>query len=112
MYLDVIPRFERGHGVRVDIQRADFQSFEARLQSAIVADTDVADLAEMPEATLGFFTRGPENDSASWIWRSEFRRRGSITPSSRRAIRHGWCVAASKRCLTTCTRRCSPIGRT
>lgn len=41
---------------------ADFQSFEARLQSAIVADTDVPDLAEIPEGTLGFFTRGPEQD--------------------------------------------------
>ncbi|HTV19834.1 MAG TPA: extracellular solute-binding protein, partial [Polyangiaceae bacterium] len=62
MYLEVIPRFEREHGVRVEIQRADFQSFEARLQSAIVANTDVPDLAELPEATLGFFTRGPEAD--------------------------------------------------
>jgi arabinosaccharide transport system substrate-binding protein len=62
MYRKVIPRFEREHGVQVEVQRADFQSFEARLQSAIVADTDVPDLAEMPEATLGFFTRGPEED--------------------------------------------------
>jgi arabinosaccharide transport system substrate-binding protein len=62
MYRKVIPRFEREHGVQVEIQRADYRSFEARLQSAIVANTDVPDLAELPEATLGFFTRGPEED--------------------------------------------------
>jgi arabinosaccharide transport system substrate-binding protein len=62
MYRAALPRFEKEHGVKVEVQQIDFRSFEARLQSAIVANTDVPDLAEMPEATLGFFTRGPEKD--------------------------------------------------
>jgi arabinosaccharide transport system substrate-binding protein len=62
MYRAAIPRFEKAHGVKVEVQQGDFRSFETRLQSAIVANTDVPDLAELPEATLGFFTRGPEKD--------------------------------------------------
>jgi arabinosaccharide transport system substrate-binding protein len=62
MYRAALPRFEKEHGVKVVVQHGDFRSFETRLQSAIVANTDVPDLAELPEATLGFFTRGPESD--------------------------------------------------
>jgi arabinosaccharide transport system substrate-binding protein len=61
-YLEVLPQFEKKHNVKVNLQRVDNQSLEARLQSAIVTNTDVPDLAEISEGTLGFFTRGPESD--------------------------------------------------
>jgi arabinosaccharide transport system substrate-binding protein len=61
-YLDALPRFEQEHHVKVNVQRIDYQSLEARMQSAIVANTDVPDLTEISEGTLGFFTRGPESD--------------------------------------------------
>lgn len=61
-YRNALPEFEKKHGVNVLIQQVDFQSLEARLQSAIVANTDVPDLVEISEGTLGFFTRGPERD--------------------------------------------------
>lgn len=61
-YLAALPEFEREHGVKVDVQRFDHQSLEARLQAAIVANTDVPDLTEISDGTLGFFTRGPVED--------------------------------------------------
>jgi arabinosaccharide transport system substrate-binding protein len=61
-YKDALPKFEQQHGVTVEVQQVDFQSLESRLQSAIVANTEVPDLAEISEGTLGFFTRGPEKD--------------------------------------------------
>jgi arabinosaccharide transport system substrate-binding protein len=61
-YVAALPKFEREHGVKVNVQRIDYQSLEARMQSAIVANTDVPDLTEISEGTLGFFTRGPESD--------------------------------------------------
>jgi arabinosaccharide transport system substrate-binding protein len=61
-YRDALPEFEKKYGVNVEIQQVDFQSLEARLQSAIVANTEVPDLVEISEGTLGFFTRGPERD--------------------------------------------------
>ncbi len=61
-YLAAIPKFEQEQGVTVEVQQVDFQSLEARLQSAIVANTEVPDLSEISEGTLGFFTRGPEED--------------------------------------------------
>jgi arabinosaccharide transport system substrate-binding protein len=61
-YVAALPRFEKEHGVKVDVQRIDFQSLEARLQSAIVSNTEIPDLTEISEGTLGFFTRGPVKD--------------------------------------------------
>src|SRR4051812_49063829 len=61
-YTEVLPKFEREHHVKVNLQRVDNQSLEARLQSAIVSNTDGPDLTEISEGTLGFFTRGPESD--------------------------------------------------
>jgi arabinosaccharide transport system substrate-binding protein len=61
-YTAVMPEFERKYNVKVDLQRVDHQSLEARMQSAIVANTDVPDLTEISEGTLGFFTRGPASD--------------------------------------------------
>jgi arabinosaccharide transport system substrate-binding protein len=62
MYRDAVPKFEQEHGVTVEVQQVDWQSLEARLQAAIVANTEVPDLAEISEGTLGFFTRGPAED--------------------------------------------------
>lgn len=61
-YVAAMPKFEQKHGVSVEVQQIDFQSLEARLQSAIVANTEVPDLVEISEGTLGFFTRGPKQD--------------------------------------------------
>jgi arabinosaccharide transport system substrate-binding protein len=61
-YLKAIPKFEQEHGVKVGVQLIDYQALEARLQSAIVSGTDVPDITEISEGTLGFFTRGPESD--------------------------------------------------
>ena len=61
-YVAALPKFEKQHGIKVDVQRIDFQSLEARLQSAIVSNTEIPDLTEISEGTLGFFTRGPIKD--------------------------------------------------
>jgi arabinosaccharide transport system substrate-binding protein len=61
-YRKAIPRFERDHGVKVQLQFANWASLQARLQNAILAGTEVPDLAEVLEGALGFFTRGPVED--------------------------------------------------
>lgn len=61
-YLDALPAFEAKHGVTVEVQEIAFQSLEARLQAAIVSNTEVPDLVEISSGTLGFFTRGPRED--------------------------------------------------
>lgn len=61
-YRKAIPRFEREHGVKVQLQFANWASLQARLQNAILAGTEVPDLAEVFEGSLGFFTRGPVED--------------------------------------------------
>jgi arabinosaccharide transport system substrate-binding protein len=61
-YRKAIPRFEREHGVKVQLQFANWASLQARLQNAILAGTEVPDLAEVFEGSLGFFTRGPMED--------------------------------------------------
>jgi arabinosaccharide transport system substrate-binding protein len=61
-YRKAIPRFEREHGVKVQLQFTNWASLQARLQNAILAGTEVPDLAEVFEGSLGFFTRGPVAD--------------------------------------------------
>lgn len=61
-YRRLIPRFERARGVKVQVQRANWASLQSRLQSAILADTEVPDLVEVFAGSLGFFTRGPTKD--------------------------------------------------
>jgi arabinosaccharide transport system substrate-binding protein len=61
-YRKAIPRFEREHGVKVQLQFANWASLQARLQNAILAGTEVPDLAEVFAGSLGFFTRGPVED--------------------------------------------------
>jgi arabinosaccharide transport system substrate-binding protein len=62
-YEAAIPEFERKDGVNVQIQLADWLPLQTRLQNALLARTDVPDLAEvMSDGSLGFFTRGPTED--------------------------------------------------
>lgn len=61
-YEKAIPEFEKLHGVRVQVQLAHWASLQTRLQNAMLANTDVPDMVEMVEGSLGFFTRGPKQD--------------------------------------------------
>jgi arabinosaccharide transport system substrate-binding protein len=61
-YRKALPEFEKKHGVKVDVQLAHWGSLQTRLQNAMLADTDVPDLVEMLEGSLGFFARGPKED--------------------------------------------------
>jgi arabinosaccharide transport system substrate-binding protein len=61
-YRRAIPRFEREHGVKVQLQQVNWASLQARLQNSILAGTEVPDIAELFEGSLGFFTRGPVED--------------------------------------------------
>jgi arabinosaccharide transport system substrate-binding protein len=61
-YRKAIPRFEREHGVKVQLQKVNWASLQARLQNSILAGTEVPDLAELFEGSMGYFTRGPVDD--------------------------------------------------
>jgi len=61
-YQDMIPAFERKHGVRVSIQLVHSRALQTRLQNAILAGTPVPDLVEIGAGDISFFTRGPLSD--------------------------------------------------
>lgn len=61
-YNKAIPRFEKEHNLRVELQFADWASLQRRLQNAMLAGVEVPDVVEMMESSLGFFTRGPKKD--------------------------------------------------
>jgi len=61
-YRKAIPRFEREHGVKVQLQLINWASLQARLQNAMLAGTETPDLAELFEGAMGYFTRGPVED--------------------------------------------------
>jgi ABC-type glycerol-3-phosphate transport system substrate-binding protein len=61
-YRKAIPRFEREHGVKVQVQLVNWASLQSRLQNSILAGTEVPDLAELFEGSIGYFTRGPIED--------------------------------------------------
>jgi len=61
-YRRAIPRFEREHGVKVQLQLTNWASLQSRLQNAVLAGTEVPDLAELFEGSIGYFTRGPVAD--------------------------------------------------
>jgi len=61
-YQKAIPEFERQRGIHVRLQFANATSLQSRLQNAMLADTEVPDMAELVENSLGFFTRGPRKD--------------------------------------------------
>ena len=52
-YRRAIPRFEREHGVKVQLQQMHWASLQARLQNAMLAGTEVPDLAELFEGSMG-----------------------------------------------------------
>lgn len=61
-YQAVIGEFEKRHDVRVGFELVNWSSLQTRLQNAMLAGTDVPDIVEIGEGTLGFFTRGPLED--------------------------------------------------
>jgi arabinosaccharide transport system substrate-binding protein len=61
-YQDIVPRFERKHGVKVMIQLVHQRALQTRLQNALLAGTPVPDLVELLGGDISFFTRGPLKD--------------------------------------------------
>lgn len=61
-YKRVLPEFERKHGIEISLQLVDMRALETRLQNAMLAGTDVPDLVELNDGSMGFFTRGPLKD--------------------------------------------------
>jgi arabinosaccharide transport system substrate-binding protein len=61
-YQKAIPEFERRHGVKVELQFANATALQSRLQNAMLAGTEVPDMAELVENSLSFFARGPRKD--------------------------------------------------
>jgi arabinosaccharide transport system substrate-binding protein len=61
-YQDILPAFERKHGVKVSIQLVHQRALQTRLQNALLAGTPVPDLVELLAGDIAFFTRGPLAD--------------------------------------------------
>lgn len=61
-YQKPIREFERSRGVSVRLQFANATSLQSRLQNAMLAGTEIPDMAELVENSLSFFTRGPRKD--------------------------------------------------
>ncbi|MGC1480673.1 MAG: ABC transporter substrate-binding protein, partial [Chthoniobacterales bacterium] len=61
-YEKAIEEFERQHGVAVEVQLVGMQALTSRLQSAMLAGTEVPDLVELEKGMMGYFTRGPLED--------------------------------------------------
>jgi arabinosaccharide transport system substrate-binding protein len=61
-YRRAVPAFERAHGVTVQVEFTNWTPLRSRLQNAMLAGTEVPDLAEVFEGSLGFFTRGAARD--------------------------------------------------
>jgi len=63
-YQGIARRFEREHGVRVAVELVHSRALETRLGNALLAGTDVPDLAEIGAGAIAYFTRGPLSDVA------------------------------------------------
>lgn len=61
-YREVLPEFERQHGVTVQLQLVSQRALQSRLQSALLTGADVPDLVELLEGSIGYFARGPLED--------------------------------------------------
>jgi arabinosaccharide transport system substrate-binding protein len=61
-YQKAIRDFERSRGITVRLQYANATSLQSRLQNAMLAGTEVPDMAELVENSLSFFARGPRRD--------------------------------------------------
>ncbi len=61
-YRAVEERFEREHGIKVALQLVNARALTTRLQNAMLAGTEVPDLAELPADAMRYFGRGPLKD--------------------------------------------------
>jgi arabinosaccharide transport system substrate-binding protein len=61
-YRTVVDAFERETGVRVGLQLVNPRALTTRLQNAMLAHTEVPDLAELPADAMRYFGRGPLGD--------------------------------------------------
>jgi arabinosaccharide transport system substrate-binding protein len=61
-YRKVEERFELEHGIDVALQLVNPRALTTRLQNAMLAGTEVPDLAELPFDAMRFFGRGPLSD--------------------------------------------------
>ncbi|HTV21332.1 MAG TPA: extracellular solute-binding protein [Polyangiaceae bacterium] len=61
-YRKVEEQFEREHGVDVALQLVNARALTTRLQNAMLAGTEVPDLAELPFDAMRYFGRGPIRD--------------------------------------------------
>lgn len=61
-YLKLIPQFEKKHNVKVQLQQVHQRPLQTRLQSALLADTEVPDMVEIMNPFMGAFMKGPLKD--------------------------------------------------
>jgi len=61
-YLKLIPEFEKKHNVKIQLQQVDQRGLQTRLQSALLADTEVPDMVEILNPFMGAFMKGPLKD--------------------------------------------------
>lgn len=61
-YREIIPEFERLHGVHVRMQQVQLQSLQSRLSAALLSGANVPDVVELVTGSMGFFTKGPVED--------------------------------------------------
>ena len=61
-YRIVEEEFEKKHGVNVALQLVNARALTTRLQNAMLAGTEVPDLAELPADAMRYFGRGPLKD--------------------------------------------------
>lgn len=61
-YREVLPEFEKKHGVKVQLQLVSQRALQSRLQSALLTGADVPDVVELLEGSIGYFARGPLED--------------------------------------------------
>lgn len=61
-YRAVEAAFEREHGIDIALQLVNARALTTRLQNAMLAGTEVPDLAELPADAMRYFGRGPLED--------------------------------------------------
>jgi arabinosaccharide transport system substrate-binding protein len=61
-YQKLIPQFEKTHNCKVQLQQVDQRGLQTRLQSALLADTEVPDMVEILNPFMGAFMKGPLKD--------------------------------------------------
>lgn len=61
-YLKPVKEFEKGHDVKVRMELVGGRALQSRLQSALLAGTEVPDVAEIEQGSIHYFIRGPLED--------------------------------------------------